>query len=336
MVEVPLVFNNELDNASLSSSLSSSEGDVYKSDVVEILRGVLTGVFCFVFVCSVIGTIVGIRVKRPLRVVITIIIDLICILRCVLEQVHWFRKEGQDKLAIEYSLICDLLFLIMAIILIIHVTIQERKDEKIKVMVKSENRLSLKRYLNITDDNDEIDNDDNMLYNFKRDSDFCCCSNNIIAPFVCIVIMGVILLVCTIFDTYGFVTEDLVYIDKVCGFRTLVVGYAVFLVSIACFVLSIIYRNGSNRFALVCLMCFVKGILTLAAFFVTANYEDIRGHDEVSRYERVWIEWVYALVSEAVPIMGLLIAFLGIDMYNSSKEAQKIDYTSALFYVGDE
>ena len=326
------MFNNEPDDV----TFSTSDSDFYDANAVKILRGVLTGVFSFVLLCSIIGTIVGIRVKRPLRVVITIFIDLICIMRIVLEQAPWFRKEENDKAAIKYSLICDLLYLIMAFILIIHVTLQERKDEKIKVMVKSENRLSLKKYLNIADDNNDIDSDDNMLYNFKRDSDFCCCSNNIIAPFVCIVLMGIVLLTCTILDTYGYATEKLVYIDKICGIRTLAVGYFVFIFSILCFVLSIIYKNGSNRFALVCLMCFVKGILTLAAFFVTANYEDLRDDDEVSRYERFWIEWVYALVSEAVPIMGLLIAFLGIDMYNSSQEAQKIDYTSSLFYVGDE
>lgn len=315
----------------LSSSYSDSsndEGDYYNSHTVRVLRGIITGVFCFVFICSVIGTIVGIKVRRPLRIVITIFIDLICVMRCVLQLVPWFRKEEEDKLAIEYSLICDLLYLIMALILIIHVTIQERKDEKIKAMVNDESKMSLKRYFNIENDDDTND-DDNMLYNFKRDSDFYCCSNSTIVPFVCIVLLALILLVCTVFDTYGFVTVSLSHIDSVCGFRTLCVGYCVFAFAIACFVLSLIYRNGSNRFALVCLMCFVKGILTLAAFFVTANFV------KVTRYERFWVESVYALVSEAIPILGLLIAFLGIDMYNSSKKAQQIDYTSSLFYVED-
>lgn len=312
---------------SYSSSSSDSNEDYYNEHKVKVLRGVITGIFCFAFLCSIIGTVVGIRVKRPLRVVITIFIDFICIMRCLLQLVPWFRKEEEDKLAIEYSLICDLLYLIMALILIIHVSVQERRDEKIKVDVTNENRLSLKRYLKITDDGD--DDNDSMLYNFKRSEDFCCCSNNIIAPFICIIFMAIVLLVCTIFDTIGFATVKLSDVDSVCGFRTICVGYCVFIFTVACFVLSIVYKNGSNRYALVSLMCFTKGILTLAAFFVTANYV------KVTRYERFMIESVYALVSEAVPIFGVLLAFLGIDTYNSSKKAQEIDYTSPLFYVAE-
>ena len=320
------VDTTDIDSTQSSDSYSHEKEDYYNAKVVKAVRGVLVGIFCFVFLCSVIGTVVGIRVKRPLRVVITILIDLLCIMRCLLQLVPWFHKEEEDKHAIEYSLICDLLYLIMALVLIVHIFIQERKDSKIKGMIINDNKLSIRQYFNLSNDDD----DTNMLYSFKRKSEFCCCSNNVVVPFICIILMGLALLVCTIIDAYDYFTINVGYIDQVCGLRTICVGFCVFVFSAICFALSIVYRNGSNRFALVCLMCFVKGILTLAAFTVTAKYV------HVTRYERFWIESVYAVVSEAVPILGLLIAFLGIDLYNSSEKAHQIDYDDPVFYVGDD